>query len=72
VFSFEITGGTDKTFVGSFERHIIDAVVSLNSDFRVAAAEHWESVRPEVRIFGMGEGPFAADSGRIKQTRLAP
>lgn len=71
VFSFEVTGDTYEAMRRVFEEQIVDAVLGINGDFRVAAAEHWDSVRPVVHIYGIGEGPFAADAGKIKQTRIA-
>jgi len=42
----------------------------LNPDFRTAVEEHADSVRPVVELYGLGEGPFAADAAKIKQTRI--
>jgi phenylacetate-CoA ligase len=70
VFSFEVTGAADEATRARFEEAIVRRVIEINRDFRTAAAEHWEAVRPSVRVHPLGEGPFAADQGRIKQARL--
>ena len=42
----------------------------LNADLREARHEYPETLEAEIRLFRQGEGPFQADAGRIKQTRL--
>jgi hypothetical protein len=39
-------------------------------DFRSSIGEFPSAMRPIVRTFGRGEGPFLADAHRIKQRRI--
>ena len=71
VFSFEIRGGITPQLQQDFETKIVERIRLLNSDFRVAMAEHEETVTPIVRLFALGTGPFAGDRSKIKQTRVA-
>ena len=43
----------------------------LNSDFRNATKEYPDPLRLELRLYGLGEGPFARRSGFIKNRYLA-
>jgi phenylacetate-CoA ligase len=52
------------------EKTVVPSMVALNADLRTAMREHADSVRPIVSLHAPGTGPFAADSGKIKQTRL--
>jgi phenylacetate-CoA ligase len=70
VFSFEVFGTIDEQVERRFAQRIVERVLAINSDFRVAATEHWESIEPIVRVYPLGEGPFADDAGRIKQARI--
>jgi phenylacetate-CoA ligase len=69
-FAFEMRGSITAGLAERFERDIVAEVESINADFRVAMGEHRDGVRPVVRLFGRGEGPFRRDRGRIKQTRV--
>jgi hypothetical protein len=53
-----------------FEARIPEQIRALNADFRTATDEHADAVKPVVRLFESGEGPFAADADKIKQTRI--
>jgi hypothetical protein len=46
------------------------AFLELNADFREAWHEYPETMVPQVNLYRAGEGPFAGDAGRIKQTRM--
>lgn len=70
VFSFEVRVPTTSALHAQFEAHVLDRVRSLNADFRVALDEHPAVATPIIRLFALGEGPFAHDEGRIKQTRV--
>jgi phenylacetate-CoA ligase len=53
-----------------FARAMVVGLQSLNADFREALHEYAETLQPEIRLYRVGEGPFASDSGRIKQVRF--
>jgi phenylacetate-CoA ligase len=69
-FSFEIRGDVSDALRAEFEQRIPERIRLLNADFRTAVAEHADSVRPVVELFPLGEGPFAVDAAKIKQTRI--
>lgn len=69
-FSFEVTGEISPSLQAEFEARIVARLRSLNADFREAMAEYAESAAPRIELFPLGGGPFAADAGKIKQTRL--
>jgi phenylacetate-CoA ligase len=52
------------------EAAVVPSMIALNADLRTAMGEHPDAVRPVVSLHAPGTGPFAADSGKIKQTRL--
>ena len=70
VFSFELRVPASPELQARFETRIIDGVRSLSADFRVALDEHPDVASPIIRLFALGEGPFARDESRIKQTRV--
>lgn len=43
---------------------------AVNADYRASVGEFPEAMRPIVRTHSLGEGPFRADAGRIKQRRI--
>jgi hypothetical protein len=45
-------------------------LADLSLDFRSSVGEFPAAMRPLVRTFGRGEGPFLADAHRIKQRRI--
>ena len=53
-----------------FSESILRNLVELNADFREAWHEYPETMVPQVHLYRVGEGPFARDAGRIKQTRM--
>jgi phenylacetate-CoA ligase len=50
--------------------HLRDGLAAVNRDVRQSIGEYPAALLPIVRPYGPGEGPFAADRGRIKQRRL--
>ena len=70
MFSFEIRGEITPELQRLFDERIVGHVRSLNADFRVALDEHPETATPVMRLFPLGEGPFASDELKIKQTRV--
>jgi len=69
-FSFEIQGAISDRLRTEFEQRIPERIRALNADFRTAMEEHPDSARPVVELYSLGEGPFAADAAKIKQTRI--
>ena len=47
-----------------------DALGALNPDYREALKEFPAAMQPVVTVHALGEGPFAANAGRIKPRRL--
>lgn len=70
VCSFELRKMNQAEFQTAFETSIVESLVALNADFREAIGEFPDAARPIVKLYKMGEGPFGADSGKIKQTRI--
>lgn len=70
VFSFELTETIPGETQASIARRFVDRLRDLNADFRQALEEYPEAVRPRLEFHGRGEGPFAADESKIKQTRI--
>lgn len=50
--------------------HLRDGLAEVNRDVRQSIGEYPAALLPIVTPYGPGEGPFAADRGRIKQRRL--
>lgn len=69
-FLFEVESEPSDKLRGLFAERMLARLVDLNADFREAFQEYPETVEPEIRLYSIGTGPFSADSGRIKQTRL--
>ena len=70
LFAFEVTEEPDEGLTRRFADEIERRIRELNADYREAAREHPAAVRPVVRLHRPGEGPFAADAAKIKQTRM--
>jgi phenylacetate-CoA ligase len=51
--------------------HIRDGLEALSRDYRTSLQGFPEAMLPVVRTFAVGTGPFAEDTGRIKQRRIA-
>lgn len=69
-FYFEITETPTEELKNYFAKIILEELINLNADFREAWHEYPDTLRPEIYLFGIGEGPFKADLSKIKQTRL--
>lgn len=70
LFAFEITQPSNPVLEAEFRHSILETLRQLNSDFRSAWQEFPDTLVPVVKLYGLGEGPFAGDAGRIKQVRL--
>ena len=62
--------GTDEAWREATADRLRDGLMALNIDYRSSIAEFPDAMRPIVTAYGLGEGPFAADSARIKQRRI--
>jgi phenylacetate-CoA ligase len=69
-FAFELRRPVTPALRQAFEQRVVARVEAINADFREAMREHPAGARPLVELHPLGAGPFAADAGRIKQTRL--
>jgi hypothetical protein len=69
-FYFEITEQPSEELKDRFAKSILEKLIDLNADFRAAWHEYAETLKPEIYLFPVGEGPFKADPGKIKQTRV--
>lgn len=70
LLSFEIQSDSTPPLVSQFSERITARLESLNKDFAEAMRESREDATPEFELYRLGEGPFAEDSGRIKQRRF--
>ncbi len=68
-FHFEIFEEVTEDIRKRFSDSIVQHLVHINADFREAWHEYPETRMPEVHLHRLGEGPFKADAGRIKQIR---
>ncbi|HEV7389492.1 MAG TPA: hypothetical protein VGN73_12850 [Gemmatimonadaceae bacterium] len=71
-FLFEVTREPDADLARRFSESIVPKLVELNADFREAWHEYPDTLVPEIQLHRVGEGPFAADIGKIKQARFLP
>jgi phenylacetate-CoA ligase len=69
-FLFEVNTAPNEAMSEKFKRIIPEQLRKFNSDFREAWKEYPETLVPEIKLYGMGQGPFAKDKNRIKQSRL--
>lgn len=69
-FYFEITEAPSEELQKRFAESIIPKLIELNADFREAWHEYRDTLKPEIHLFSLGEGPFKNDQNKIKQTRL--
>jgi phenylacetate-CoA ligase len=68
-FYLEIDGEPSDALAERFSEAIVRHLLEVNADFRKAWQEYPETMQPEIRLHRLGEGPFAADSARVKQVR---
>ncbi len=67
-FEFELSDLERKSEVESTLRRILPPGLSrLSMDYKKAREEYPESVEPIIRTYGLNEGPFKEDQGRIKK-----
>jgi phenylacetate-CoA ligase len=69
-FYFEVECEPSDELRGRFAESVLKTLVDLNADFRAAWHEYPETLVPEVQLHGIGQGPFRADAGKIKQARV--
>jgi len=53
-----------------YQESILKHLIGLNKDFAEAYHEHPDSLVPIINLWNEGQGPFARNSGRIKQVRI--
>lgn len=70
LFSFEIRAEITPDLKATFEARIVERLGSLNADYRESLQEYRDAVSPVIELYPVGEGPFAADQAKIKQTRM--
>ena len=63
--------GVDDAWRARQSDRLRDGLAELNIDYRSSLGEFPAAMQPIVATHGLGEGPFAADTGRIKQRRIA-
>jgi phenylacetate-CoA ligase len=64
--------GVDDAWRARASDRLHDGLFALNIDYRSSVGEFPEAMRPIVETWAVGDGPFAADTHRIKQRRIAP
>jgi phenylacetate-CoA ligase len=69
-FYFEISEEPSEKLKEKFAESILKNLIKLNTDFREAWHEYPETLKPEISLFRLGEGPFKVDQSKIKQTRF--
>lgn len=69
-FLFEVSEEPDAALACRFADSIVPRLVELNADFREAWREYPDTLVPDIELYRIGEGPFARDQGKIKQSRL--
>lgn len=68
-FYFEIAEEPSEELKTAFSEAILKQLKGCNLDFRKAWEEQPQSLIPEIQLFKIGEGPFKANSDKIKQVR---
>lgn len=72
-FDFELSDPGQKAAAESLlQRLLPSGLARLSMDYKKAREEYPESVEPIIRTFGMNEGPFRDDRGRIKKRYVRP
>ena len=69
-FYFEITETPTDNLKNKFAESILEKLIILNADFREAWHEYADTLKPEIYLFPIGEGPFKNDGTKIKQSRM--
>jgi phenylacetate-CoA ligase len=70
VFVFELNEPIAPEAEREVGERMVASLCELNADFRQAFEEYASAVKPELAFHLRGEGPFAADISKIKQTRI--
>ena len=70
LFSFEVKADITSELKDEFQERIVARLGTLNADFRESMQEYRDAVTPMIELFPVGQGPFAADDAKIKQTRM--
>ncbi|MDB5105412.1 MAG: coenzyme synthetase [Fibrobacteres bacterium] len=69
-FYFEVDAEPTEELKRRFGESILGHLIKVNADFAEAWREYPETLVPEVRLYGIGQGPFQGDSEKIKQVRM--
>jgi phenylacetate-CoA ligase len=69
-FLFEVDAKPDEVLVERYAESVLRNLLAINTDFRAAWQECPETLFPQVELYRIGEGPFRARAGQIKQARL--
>jgi phenylacetate-CoA ligase len=69
-FNFEIETKPNLELENKFRKSMLKEMIHLNADFREAFNEYPETMIPDIRLYKLGEGPFAHDWEKIKQVRF--
>ena len=69
-FYFEITETPSEELKKRFADSILEKLIKMNADFREAWHEYADTLKPEIFLFPLGEGPFKTDQNKIKQIRV--
>jgi hypothetical protein len=62
--------GVDDAWRLAAAERLRDGLAGLNIDYRSSLGEFPAALLPIVTTCDLGEGPFAADAGRIKRRRV--
>jgi len=69
-FAFCVAEPRAPGLARTYRNALVETLLVLNADFRAGWAESPADLEPVIELWGPGEGPFARDVGRIKQSRL--
>jgi phenylacetate-CoA ligase len=70
VFAFELNRPLAHETEARIRQELVERLKGLNRDYRQAFEEYEAAVTPDIEFYGRGEGPFAGDLSKIKQTRI--
>ena len=71
-FLFEVEIEPTEELRARFAATMVSKLEQMNADYREARHEYPAALQPEIVLCRPGEGPFAANAGRIKQLRVLP
>lgn len=69
-FFFEVDAEPSEDLRRKFGDSVLKTLLQLNADFRAAWHEYPETLVPDIQLHRIGQGPFQADAGKIKQARM--